>query len=252
MDDRESRQDRFARVENHLSEIYNGDNSPAFITLPEIWGSGFFCFDRYKNECETLDGETFSKLAPWARKIGCYILAGSIVECDGADLYNTSIMIGPEGEMRGYYRKIHLFGHGSEEAAVMTAGSKLCVIKTEYGNWGLSTCYDLRFPEIFRRMLDMGADSFFVTACWPATRILHWEILNRARALENLAWVISCNCAGKLNDHELAGSSMVVDPWGEIAARAGDKEEILTLEIDPDLPMNTRKRFPALEDRRIR
>jgi len=251
INDHENRSGRFDRVEKCLRQIDAGDSRPVLIMLPEIWGTGFFNFDRYKAESEMLQGETFLRLAPWAEKIGCYLLAGSIVEREGSNYYNTTLLIGPNGALSGSYRKIHLFGYQSEENKILTAGSELYSLKTKYGTWGFSTCYDLRFPELYRRMVDSAVDTIFVVAAWPKARLEHWELFNRVRALENLCYLVSCNCAGELKGHSLGGNSMVVDPWGEILTRAGEREELLTAAIDPERIAAVRAEFPALQDRRI-
>lgn len=247
--DHENRSDRLARVEGLMEKIAVGNEKPVMIMLPEIWTTGFFNFERYALESESLEGETFSRLAPWAEKIGCYILGGSVVEKDGEDLYNTSLIIGPGGLLAGSYRKIHLFGYQSQESGILTAGSEVYVLKTDYGHWGFSTCYDLRFPELYRCMLDAGADTFFIVAAWPLARLDHWVLFNRVRALENLSYLISCNCAGSLKGQRFAGNSMAVDPWGEIKAAAGEDEEILSVEINRNTLAEIRADFPALQDR---
>ncbi|MGM0688325.1 MAG: carbon-nitrogen family hydrolase [Bacillota bacterium] len=252
VNDHENRSGRFDRVEEYLRQIEAGGSRPVLIMLPEIWGTGFFNFDCYKAESEMLQGETFSRLAPWAEKIGCYLLAGSIVEREGSNYYNTTLLIGPNGALSGSYRKIHLFGYQSEENKILTAGSELYILKTKYGTWGFSTCYDLRFPELYRRMVDSAVDTIFVVAAWPKARLEHWELFNRVRALENLCYLVSCNCAGELKGHSLAGNSMVIDPWGEIVTRAGEREELLTAALDQERALAVRAEFPALQDRRIR
>lgn len=251
INDHDSRSDRFKRVEKYLEQIDASGDRPVMIMLPEIWGTGFFNFDRYNRECEPLQGETYSRLAPWAEKIGSYILAGSIIETEGNNLYNTAFLISPNGSLAGRYRKIHLFGYQSKESVMLTAGSELCVLKTKYGTWGFSICYDLRFPELYRKMLESGADTYFVVSAWPGARLGHWELLNRIRALENLSYLVSCNCAGELKGCAFGGNSMAVNPWGDIIARAGEGEELLTAEIDPGKISDVRAEFPALSDRSI-
>ncbi len=249
--DHESRSDRFNRVENYLSEIFADDKKPLLVMLPEIWATGFFNFDHYRRECEPLEGETYTRLAPWAEKNGSYILAGSIIEKDGSDYFNTALLIKPDGSIAGSYRKMHLFGYKSKETEMLKAGSDIYTLKTKQGTWGLSICYDLRFPEFYREMSKEGADIFLVVSAWPRARIGHWELFNRVRALENLSYLVSCNCAGRLKGCSFGGNSMAVDPWGNIIARAGEKEEILTAEIDPAKVVAVRSDFPALEDRQI-
>ena len=249
--DQETREDRFLRVESHLIQISMQELRPTIILLPEIWATGFFNFDRYTAESEAVQGETYTRMAPWAEKLDCYFLAGSIVERDGNDYYNTSLLIGPDGSLAGRYRKVHLFGYQSRESAILSPGSNIVTVKTDYGIWGFTTCYDLRFPELYRKMVEEGVETLFVVAAWPQARLEHWILFNRTRALENLCYLVSCNCAGALQGSTLGGNSMVVDPWGEILARAGEREEILLAELDPGNVSEIRANFPALQDRKI-
>ncbi|HED23839.1 MAG TPA: carbon-nitrogen family hydrolase, partial [Firmicutes bacterium] len=173
------------------------------------------------------------------------------VEKELPHYYNTTLLIGPNGSLAGAYRKIHLFGYQSEESKILTPGNDIYMLQTVYGKWGFSTCYDLRFPEVYREMSDAGVDTIFVVAAWPMARLEHWELFNRTRALENLAYLVSCNCSGETGGVRLAGSSMAVDPWGEITAKAGFTEELLTVNIDPLKTKKIRADFPVLADRRI-
>ncbi len=252
VEDSESKADRLLRVENILEQTTAEHEQLQMIMLPEIWGTGFFNFDRYRQESESLEGETFTRLAPWAERLGSYLLAGSIVERDGESYYNTTLLISPNGSLCGMYRKIHLFGYQSAESEVLSAGSDLYVLKSKYGTWGFSTCYDLRFPELYRKMSDSAVDLFFVIAAWPLARLEHWLILNRSRALENLAFLVACNCAGGHGDRQYGGNSLVVSPWGDLLARAGTGEELLTITINQREADKIRSEFPALQDRKIR
>jgi len=117
------------------------------------------------------------------------------------------------------------------------------------GNLGLATCYDLRFPELFRKMLDQGAEFFLISSAWPAPRLEHWLLLNRTRALENLSYLISSNCAGINRGMQFAGHSLVVDPMGQIVAGSKDEECVVWGEADRDIVLRARAEFPALRDR---
>jgi predicted amidohydrolase len=238
-------------VEHALLAI---DRAPAadLILLPEIWPCGFFAFDRYAAESETLDGPTVSALQRKAAERHCHIAMGSLVECDSEGLFNTTVFIGPTGEIISRYRKIHLFGYQSDETELLTPGKEIVVVDTPWGRTGFSTCYDLRFPELFRLMVDRGAEIFIVPSAWPLARIEAWRLFNRARAHENLAFLVSCNCAGENAGKRYGGHSMVVDPWGKVLAEAGEGEEILTAEIDVRQAAAARKEFPALADRVLR
>ena len=221
------------------------------ILLPEIWPCGFFSFDRYRAESESINGPTVTAFKEKAVAHNCCIHMGSLVVGEGDHYYNTSVLISAGGEVVASYRKIHLFGYQSDETRLLTPGSDVVVVKMPWGNCGLSTCYDLRFPEIFRRMVDRGAAFFLVTSAWPMARLEAWRLFNQARAHENLAYLISCNCAGTNGGTRLAGHSMVVDPWGRIVAEGSDDEGMVIADIDPDLPTRVRAEFPALADRTL-
>jgi len=222
------------------------------ILLPEIWPCGFFAFDRYASDSEPLGGPTVSAFRQKARDRRCYLVMGSLVERDGDGLFNTTVFIGPAGEIIARYRKIHLFGYQSDETRLLTPGKQIVVADAPWGRTGFSTCYDLRFPELFRLMVDRGAEIFLIPSAWPLARIEAWRLFNRARAHENLAFVVSCNCAGENAGKRYGGHSMVVDPWGRVLAEGSEAGEIVTAEIDVRQSAAARTEFPALADRVFR
>jgi predicted amidohydrolase len=238
-------------VEQALSEI---DQVPAadLILLPEIWSCGFFAFERYGADSEPLAGPTVNTFRQKAAERRCHIVMGSIVEREADNLFNTTVFIGPDGKIIARYRKIHLFGYQSDETKLLTPGSEVVVADTPWGRTGFSTCYDLRFPELFRRMVDRGAEIFIIPSAWPLARIEAWRLFNRARAHENLAFLVSCNCAGENSGKRYAGHSMVVDPLGKVLAEGGEGAEIVTAEINVNQVTEARKEFPALADRVFR
>ena len=233
----------------HALRMIDAAPQSDLILLPEIWPCGFFSFDRYERDSESLDGSIVNACKDKAREKNCYIFMGSMVEHADAQFYNTSLFLNPKGEIEARYRKIHLFGYQSEEAAILTAGQDIVVTDTPWGMTGFSTCYDLRFPELFRRMVDRGAKFFLVASAWPHIRKEAWNLFNRCRAHENLAFLISCNCAGANQDNKYAGHSMIVDPLGQVVAEGSEKEEYISASIDPDLVDAVRRDFPALRDR---
>jgi predicted amidohydrolase len=245
----QSKQERIEHVKDKLAQMHRENRQPHLVLLPEIWGTGFFNFENYSKESEELQGQTYSALAPWAQKLGSYILTGSFVEKEGKDLFNTSLLINPGGNIAARYRKIHLFGYRSREPEVLTPGSDITVTATEFGVWGITTCYDLRFPELYRKMVDKGAEGFLVVAAWPLPRLEHWSLFNKARAVENQCYLISCNCAGSHGGVTFGGHSMAVDPWGDCIASAGEKEAVVWAEIDPGEVKKNRQSFPMLKDR---
>ena len=146
-----------------------------------------------REAAEPLHGTTLLRLAPWARKLEAHIMTGSFVERCGSQYYNTSALMDSRGILTGTYRKIHLFGYDSQERQLLTAGSQTSEVLTSYGVVGMATCYDLRFPEQFRRMVSRSAEMFLVCAAWPKARAEDWELLCRARALENQSFLLACN-----------------------------------------------------------
>jgi predicted amidohydrolase len=184
-----------------------------------------------------------------AKELSCHLHTGSFVERRDDRIYNSSFLLNPEGEILGSYQKIHLFTYQSQEAGILTPGSSIRVIPTEFGHFGLATCYDLRFPELFRKMLDQGAHFFLISSAWPYPRLEHWLLFNRTRALENLSYLISSNCVGINRGTQFLGHSLVVDPMGQIVAGGDDGECIVHAEVDRDIVLRVRAEFPALRDR---
>ncbi len=246
--DGETPEARWARVEQILNELMG--KQVDFVMLPELWGVGFCNYDRYAQAEEPLHGGTVSRLAQWARRLHCHLLTGSFVECapDGAR-YNTMVMLSPEGCVIGSYRKIHLFGYASRERELLSPGAKTETVSASLGTIGLATCYDLRFPEQFRRMTDDGATMFAVPAAWPRERLEDWRLFCRVRALENQSFLLACNHAGMCGGSTGAGHSMAVAPDGTILAEAGEEEQTLLVQLDPDEVQRFRHAFPALHDR---
>ncbi|MFE3268802.1 carbon-nitrogen family hydrolase [Streptomyces sp. NPDC059215] len=220
------------------------------VVLPELWTTGAFAYESFATEAETLEGETAEVMAKAASDAGVWLHAGSVPErAPDGTLYNTSLVFSPSGGLAAAYRKIHRFGFDKGEAVLMGAGDELVTVRLPETTVGVATCYDLRFPELFRGLVDAGAETLVVPAGWPERRRGHWTLLARARAVENQAFVLACGTAGTHADVPQAGHSIVVDPWGEVLAEAGPDEEVLTVEFDPGRVAATREQFPVLKDR---
>ncbi|AZM54406.1 carbon-nitrogen hydrolase [Streptomyces sp. WAC 01529] len=249
VDEDEPVNSRRARVSSLVREVAGREGSD-LVVLPELWTTGAFAYESFASEAEPLKGLTYEAMAKAASDAGVWLHAGSVPEQapDGA-LYNTSLVFSPEGELAASYRKIHRFGFDKGEAVLMSAGSQLVTVRTPAATLGLATCYDLRFPELFRGLVDAGAEMFVVPAGWPERRREHWLVLARARAIEDQAYVLACGTGGTHGGVPQAGHSVVVDPWGEVLAQAGDGEEVLTVDLDPAKVAATREQFPALKDR---
>ena len=227
------------------------------VVLPEIWNVGYFEFDGYRQGAESIDGPTLTRLRDLADELGIHLHAGSVVEREGeaegddGDLYNTTALVGPDGELLDTYRKVHLFGYGSEERDLLTPGERIVAVETDLGTVGLATCYDLRYPELYRAMVEAGVEVFLVASAWPNARLEHWQLLTRTRALESQAFLVAANLAGTNAGVDLAGRSVVVDPWGVPVTDAGRGERTALAEVDLEDVRAAREAFPSLADRRI-
>ncbi|MGW3126963.1 carbon-nitrogen family hydrolase [Streptomyces sp. NPDC001123] len=242
----ESVESRRRRVTTLVREQADSD----LVVLPELWTTGAFAYEEFATEAEPLEGPTYEAMAKAASDAGVWLHAGSIPERDpDGPLYNTALVFSPSGELAAAYRKIHRFGFDKGEAVLMGAGQELVTVRLPGTTLGVATCYDLRFPELFRGLVDAGAETLVLSAGWPERRRAHWTLLAQARAVENQAFVLACGTAGTHAGVPQAGHSIVVDPWGEVLAEAGAGEEILTVDLDPAKVAATREQFPALKDR---
>jgi predicted amidohydrolase len=244
----ESVESRRRRVASLVRDQAGAD----LVVLPELWTTGAFAYEDFATEAEPLQGPTLEAMAKAASDAGVWLHAGSIPERDPeGSLYNTSLLLSPSGDLAAAYRKIHRFGFDKGEAVLMGAGQDLVTVRLPGTTLGLATCYDLRFPELFRGLVDAGAETLVVPAGWPERRRSHWTLLAQARAVENQAFVLACGTAGTHAGVPQAGHSIVVDPWGEVLAEAGAGEEVLTVEFEPGKVATTREQFPALKDRML-
>jgi predicted amidohydrolase len=246
VDEGESVESRRRRVASMVRDQAGAD----LVVLPELWTTGAFAYEEFGQEAEPLEGPTYEAMAKAASDAGVWLHAGSIPERDpDGPLYNTSLVFSPSGDLAAVYRKIHRFGFDKGEAVLMGAGAELVTVRLPWTTLGLGTCYDLRFPELFRGLVDAGAETLVVPAGWPERRRAHWTLLAQARAVENQSFVVACGTAGTHAGVPQAGHSIVVDPWGEVLAEAGAGEEVLTVDFEPGKVATTREQFPALKDR---
>ncbi|MGB5952628.1 MAG: carbon-nitrogen family hydrolase [Ornithinimicrobium sp.] len=256
--DEESPAERTERVAGLVREQGGQD----LVVLPELWSAGAFDYRAWNEREQQVDGEATQAVASAAADIEAVVHAGSIVERpvdedgpEGKGLWNTSVVVGADGVICATYRKIHRFGFGSGEPKLMEAGQDVAVVDlpapADALTVGLSTCYDLRFPELYRRQMEAGAEMMVLTSAWPMARVSAWRTLLRARAIENQCFVVACNTAGTHADTQMGGYSAVIDPWGEVVAEAGEGEEVLTAQIDCTKVAQWRSKFPVLQDRRL-
>jgi predicted amidohydrolase len=231
------------------------------VALPEV-----FNWRGKRNDqaaaAETLDGQSLSLMSRLARELQIHIVAGSITEQSAATesrCYNTSVLIGPDGGQIAVYRKIHLFdvdlpGRVTvRESDTKLAGADVVTAKTPLGTIGLTICYDLRFPELYRRLTFAGAQIIAIPSAFTfPTGEAHWEPLLRARAIENQAYVIAPAQFGpNIYGYSDYGNSMIVDPWGRVLARAADQEGVVVAPIDLEYQDRVRRELPALKHARL-
>ena len=243
----ESAPDRIERVLGMLEETLPQAD---IAVLPELWISGAFDLPLAREVAAPLDFPVLERIRAMAKAADTWVHAGSYAERlpDGRT-FNTAVLIGPDGEIVASYRKRHLFGFATGERTLITAGDALIVAETPLGHTGIATCYDLRFPEMFRDLVEVGAETFLVASGWPTPRIGHWDVLTRARAIEDQAWMVACNGVGSHADITLGGHSIVIDPQGNVIAEAGDEETVLFADVEPGRAREWREAFPVLDDR---
>jgi len=229
------------------------------IVLPEKW-TAMGSDEDQRRAAQPLDGPAVEWARACARELGVELVAGSILErpAGPGKLANTSLHIDADGEIRALYRKIHMFdveveGRVYEESALEQPGEEIVVSATADGlELGLSICYDLRFPELYRILALRGARLIAVPAAFTlATTRDHWETLLRARAIENQLFLVAANQIGPHpGGQHSGGRSMIVDPWGVVLAQAADGEGHITAELDLAAQREIRRRLPSLANRR--
>ncbi len=273
-------------VRIHLLQVAYGDDEPVtdrvkrvadlvaaqqgadLVVLPELWAPGGFSYRTWAERAETITGPTITAIGEAAASIGATVHAGSIIETvpdddprselpgargeTGRGLWNTSVLIGPDGAPPATYRKIHRFGFGQGEPTLLEAGEEVVTVDLPATTLGLATCYDLRFPELFRSLLDAGAKIVVVPAAWPQLRVEAWTLLGRARAIENQTVIVQCNTAGTHAGVTMGGLSQVVDARGTVLGQAAaDRQDVLIVDVDLEDVDRWRHDFPVLADRRL-
>ena len=247
---------RNLEVAERLVRVAAGDGAE-IVVLPEKWnllGGG----DELRSGAESIDGPSISAARRWAAEHGIVLVAGSFAERgDGERAFNTSALIDGDGEIVATYRKIHMFdvdvgGVAYRESESEQPGDEGVVADAAGMRIGMTVCYDLRFPELYRILAVRGARAFTVPSAFTArTGRDHWEVLLRARAIENQAFVIAADQSGAAPPHyDSYGRSMIVDPWGLVIAVAPDGEGVATADLDLAEQERIRRSLPSLANRR--
>ncbi len=243
-------------VKTYLEKIK--DENPDFVILPEM-----FCCP-YQTEnfpiyVEKEGGPVWQQLSGYAKQYGIYLIGGSMPEKDAeGNVYNTSYIFDREGKQIGKHRKVHLFdidvkgGQTFKESDTLTAGDSDTVFDTEFGKIGVMLCFDIRFPELSRMMVNDGAKVIFVPAAFNMTTgPAHWELSFRTRALDNQIYMVGCAPARDVSAGYISwGHSIVTDPWGRVTGMLDENEGILLAELDMDYEEQVREELPLLKSRR--
>ena len=243
-------------VKTYLEKIK--DENPDFVILPEM-----FCCP-YQTEnfpiyAEEEGGPVWQQLSGYAKQYGIYLIGGSMPEKDAeGNVYNTSYIFDREGKQIGKHRKVHLFdidvkgGQTFKESDTLTAGDSDTVFDTEFGKIGVMLCFDIRFPELSRMMVNDGAKVIFVPAAFNMTTgPAHWELSFRTRALDNQIYMVGCAPARDVSAGYISwGHSIVTDPWGRVTGMLDENEGILLAELDMDYEEQVREELPLLKSRR--
>jgi omega-amidase len=243
---------RFGAVDENVTRAIewikkSADIGSDLVLLPELWASGYD-LENWVKYATPINGGVFKLLTEYAHKYNITI-GSSLLEAKDRRAYNTFVLHGCDGKIWGVYRKIHRFRLLQEEKW-LGAGDTLALAKTTWGLVGLSTCYDLRFPEMFRPYAAAGARLSLIVAEWPERRVVHWSKLLQARAIENQMFVAGVNKVGESQGVKLGGYSAVVDPWGNLLVEGRDSEDLLTIDIDLEEADKARRHIPVFQDRR--
>lgn len=252
----EEKEKNIAKAVEMLEKAAEGKADAA--VLPEMFNCPYDV-SRFLHYAESItNSPTVNALSTKAAELGIYVFGGSIPEKDDGRVYNTCIVFGRDGSIIGRYRKIHLFDIDVagkirfKESDVLSAGSDVTVVNTEFCRIGTAICYDIRFPELSRLMVTDGAEVMvFPGAFNMVTGPAHWELLMRTRALDNQVYVAAASPSRNYGSSYVAyGNSMIVSPWGDVLQRAGEAEEIIYEDIDSCEIEKVRRELPLLNHRR--
>ncbi|UJF36134.1 carbon-nitrogen family hydrolase [Paenibacillus hexagrammi] len=238
----------FLRLEKMLHEAVIEEVRPDVIVIPEMWNTGY-ALDRIHELADDDGVRTKQFLSDFAKEHKVNIIGGSIADKREERIYNTIYAFDRQGQCMAEYSKIHLFRLMDEEK-YLHSGDALGRFELEGVPAGAMICYDIRFPELSRKLALEGAQILFVPAEWPHPRLHHWRTLLMARAIENQMYVVSCNRVGTSGTTSFFGHSMIINPWGEVIVEGDETESILFGEIELTEVEKVRKTIPIFEDRR--
>jgi predicted amidohydrolase len=246
------------QAQRYVQQALQGGERPDAVMFGEMFTCPYAA-ENFPVYAEKEDGESVQFLSEIARKYGIWLIAGSIPERDDAGkIYNTAFVFDRDGKVAAKHRKMHLFdidvkgGQQFRESDTLTPGDQVTVFDTEFGKAGLAICFDLRFPELFRLMVQEGAECIFVPAAFNLTTgPMHWELLFRARAVDNQCFIAGTSVARDMNfSYHAYGHSIAVGPWGRVLGVLDEKPGILVTELEAQKIREAREQLPVLSARR--
>jgi omega-amidase len=240
-------EENYNKVEKMIVDAVK--DNPDVICLPETWNVGFFPKGNLSKLADRDGVKTKELLSRLSKKYSVNIVGGSVANKRGDKVYNTAFVFDRGGRCIAEYDKIHGFSP-SEEHVYFQGGTKLCTFEVDGIKAGVIICYDMRFLELVRSLALKGIEILFVPAEWPYPRVHHWRTLAMARAIENQMFVAAVNAVGTAGELRICGNSMVIDPWGEVLASAGDVEEVITTDMNFSITKHIRNSINVFRDRR--
>ena len=241
------REGNFCRLEALLEKQYTKSDIETILVLPEIWDVGYAIDNPgFYGDPEAREAAFLGRLS---RKYHCWFAGGSVLALTDEGAMNRAMVINPDGEYLACYDKAHLFPLMNEDK-YLRAGNSRTLFNIGGVKAGLAICYDLRFCEWFRLYAVDGAEVLFISAQWPIARIAHWQTLLRARAVENMMYIVACNRTGQTGKTTFGGSSMVIAPDGEVLLSCGTEEHFVFAEFDTDKAGAERRFLRTLDFRR--
>lgn len=223
--------------------------NPDVILLPELWDVGFFPKENLKEVSDPDCTRVIPFMSALAKELGINLVAGSVACLRGDRVYNTACVFDRQGELIAQYDKTHLFSPMGEDD-YFAKGDHVCRFKMDGHDVGLIICYDVRFPELTRAMTVPGIELLFMVSQWPDVRVPHLEVLTQARAIENQMYLACCNACGRAGATQYGGHSAIINPWGEVLAKAGAGEEIISADCDFTVNEKIRQSMHIFADRR--
>lgn len=238
----------YAHTEQLIRQTVEKEHSDV-VVLPETWSTGYYPAENLSDYCENNGDRIKACFSALAKELNVNIVGGSIANMKNGKIYNTAYVFNRAGEVVAEYDKTHLFTP-MDEHKFFEFGNKLCTFELDGRKCGIVICYDIRFAELVRTYALEGIEMLFMCSQWPLVRANHIRTLTTARAIENQMFLACCNSCGKTETSVFGGNSQIIDPWGEILAKADENEAVITADCDFSIIKDIRSSINVFNDRR--